>query len=468
MGLWKFAFKIFCLACVVACGGSEEGAVEAASEAASAAVEAASEEAGDAVEAASDAAEYMDQSMNTPECVVDRTCTIVEVLYGTSRLIDYSEPAKQDGEFVDNDVTPFLDEHDVGKTEASLGLVVVTVPKKARPDDNKLFRPSEPNWIQKVLNLGEPLDGTEHYIFRGYNGLSKEEFANELSETTRAFVYIHGYQESLMSAAFRAAQIKVVGEFEGQAIIFSWPSFKGLSKRNYLNARKEALRSGEKLKMFLRTVSEEIEADELHIIAHSMGNYALLNALDDLVLEGNVSRVPLFDQVIMAAPDISGLEYQLLIEDIRSLADGATLYASRNDVAMRASRAACKARRNELENKSANLITQDELDELSTILVCDNRAGYVPPPSDDIPVLAKGVDAIDASNVDKNNWWNGIAGLHGYAFLDPKVFLDIGAVMDSERRSPIGERDYLTCFNENNTPCADNEVSKTRRFWRFE
>jgi len=393
---------LLCALCLVGCAGEESSNdVEQAATDATAAIEEAADAAGDATDAALEVAGNA-QSI-TPACVETSSCTIVEVLYGTSRVVDYSVPAEQDGDYVDNDNTPFLDRHDELRYDSSLGIVVVTVPKRASPDDNKLFRPAEPNWPQRLLNIGERLDGERHYIFRGYRELSETEFSDQLSETTRAFVYIHGYQESLMSAAFRAAQIKVVGGFDGQAIIFSWPSFKGLSKSNYIKARTEALQSGEKLKDFLRTVSTVIEADELHIIAHSMGNYALLNALDDLVSDGNIVRAPLFDQVIMAAPDISMLEYRSLIEDVRSLADGATLYASRNDVAMRASRAACKARRSELEEKSPNL-SKDELAELGTLGICDNRAGFVPPPTNDVPVLAEGVDAIDASNVDRNNF----------------------------------------------------------------
>lgn len=401
------------------------------------------------------------QMAQTPQCALEKACTLVKVLYGTNRKIDFAIPAEQDGDYVDDDLTPFLDEPDLSTGKAALGFVLVSVPKRATVDDNELFRPHEPNRVERYFNVGPRLDGAKHYVFRDYDELSEAEFKTELAGKKRAFVYIHGYQEPLITAAFRAAQIKTVGNFDGQAIIFSWPSIKGLSEANYFEARRNAVSSAEKLRDFLRLVSRSLGTDELHIIAHSMGNYALLEALDALADEDDLRS----DQVIMAAPDVSVLEYQNLVLALKRHARGATLYASRYDVAMKASRAACQLRRHVLESKSPNL-SPDEVAELAT-LTCDNRAGFVPNPPKDVPVLADGVTAIDASFVDKNTWFEGIAGLHGYAFEDPQVFLDIGAVMDRERREPIETRGRLACVTEKNRYCADGRDSSQKVFWRF-
>ncbi|MEE4213143.1 MAG: alpha/beta hydrolase [Parvularcula sp.] len=409
------------------------------------------------------AARSIPRSGNTPYCVLIETCTPVRVLYGTSRLIDYDIPAEQDGDTVDNELTPFLDTYDEERSAPSLGFITVTVPGRASLEDNQLFRPREPNRLERLLRIGPTLDGERHYIFRDYDELSEDQFRDELDGKARAFVYIHGYQEGLITAAFRAAQIKVVGEFEGQAMTFSWPSVAGLSEENYFEARRNALRSGEKLRQFLTLTSEALGTQELHIIAHSMGNFALLEALDDLAAEGAVTAEKPFDQIIMAAPDVSVLEYERLITDVRELAQGATLYASRNDVALRLSRTACQRRRDDLENRSPNL-SAAEREEL-TLLICDNRAGYVPKPPMDVPVIVEGVHSFDASYVDKNTWWHGIPGLHGYAFEDSVVFSDIGAVMDAGRRSPIEARGDLVCLTTESAYCGEGEAEG--RFWRF-
>jgi hypothetical protein len=399
----------------------------------------------------------------TPACVMDETCTPVRVLYGTSRLIDYEVPAEQDGDTVDDGLTPFLDTYDEERSAPSLGFITVTVPGRASLEDNQLFRPREPNRLERILRIGPTIDGERHYVFRDYDELPEDQFRDELTGKKRAFVYIHGYQEGLITAAFRAAQIKVVGEFEGQAMIFSWPSVAGLSEGNYFEARRNALRSGEKLRAFLALTSEALGTEELHIIAHSMGNFALLEALDDLAAEGAVTAGKPFDQIIMAAPDVSVLEYERLITDVRELARGATLYASRNDVALRLSRTACQRRRDDLENRSPGL-SEAEREELA-LLTCDNRAGYVPRPPMDVPVIVEGVQSVDASYVDKNTWWHGIPGLHGYAFEDSVVFSDIGAVMDATRRSPIEARGDLVCLTTESTYCEEGDAEG--RFWRF-
>ena len=399
-----------------------------------------------------------------PQCIRRIECTLIRVLYGTTRDIDYDVKAEQDGDFIDDDETPFLDRLNPDSA-LTLGYIDITVPKRARADNNKLFRPDRRNRLQRRLGLGARLDGAKHYIFRDYDELDEAEFGVALAGQKRAFVYIHGYQESLITAAFRAAQIKAVGDFDGQALIFSWPSIKGISADNYFKAQDNAANSAEALKDFLRLLSRELSTPELHVIAHSMGNFALLNALkhaaDAPPEEGGIA----LDQIMMAAPDVSSVEFKSLISELRANSRGATMYASRSDVALRASRRACEGRRKMLEDKSPNL-TEEETAQLGR-LTCDNRAGFVAPPPRDIPLIEIGVDSIDASNVDANTWFGGIPGLHGYAFEDPAVFRDLGQVMDRVRRYPVHRRGQLICVNDEGDYCEDQSNPPERRFWRF-
>lgn len=381
---------------------------------------------------------FRDWVAKVDTCHKERDCTIVPVLFGTTRMIDYSVSAEKEGQFVNQKATPFLDVFDTDSNFASLGEALVSVPGEVSKDNNELFRPSKGLSVLGVRFGSERLDADEHYIFKAYTKYTEDEFQMRLNDKKRAFVYIHGYQTSFVDATFRAAQLATVGEFKGAPIVFSWPSMKGLSKEKYVEAKQNAQKSAEKLKGFLQLVSDALGTDELHIVAHSMGNYALLNAIKELERNPEESDRPTFDQVIMAAPDLSVPEYQSLVQELGSISKGATLYASRKDFALKLSQATCRGRRKDLEDLYHSL-TPNELAELEE-LTCTPRAGYVPQPPENVPVLADGVDAIDVSEVDRGIYNPLSEANHTYHFADSEVFFDMILLMDPKRRAPPHKR----------------------------
>jgi hypothetical protein len=416
------------------------------------------------------AQEVINSHFNDVECIQQGQCELVTVLYGTTRQIDFSVPPEQDGEYVDANATPFLDEFHGASSEVSLGYIALTVPNSASVGPINNYRPTTPTFLRRFFGVSESLDGTKHYVFRGYDDLDRADMTGTLAAAPRAFVYIHGYQEPMIKAAFRTAQIKKVGNFDGQAMIFSWPSINGLSENNYHLARRNAAKSADALRDFLTLASQSLDGRELHIIAHSMGNYALLQALEDLNRSGELSQTNVqskpFSQLIMAAPDVSRIEYDRLIQQAGALADGTTLYASNVDVAMVASQLACKRRRNKLEDALVPL-SREELAELDT-LRCDRRAGFVPAAPNNVPAIASGVDTLDATTVESSRWYKGIAGMHGYAFTDVRVFEDMGQVMTTNGPIPISQRADLDCLTQDQQPCqSDENEAEEPHFWRF-
>ena len=93
------------------------------------------------------------------------------------------------------------------------------------------------------------------------------------------------------------------------------------------------------LRAFLDMVVKESGAKKVHLIAHSMGAQALLEVLRDIRLIGGPSVVekPMFNEVILAAPDVTRDNFGQIAAQIRGLATGMTLYASSNDKALRLS-----------------------------------------------------------------------------------------------------------------------------------
>src|SRR5258708_14819478 len=120
-------------------------------------------------------------------------------------------------------------------------------------------------------------------------------------------------------------------------ILFSWPSRGGVS--NYVYDVNSALGSRLLFGKVLSLLQYEAKVTTIHIIAHSMGNFIVLDALSALA---QASSMPMISEVVMAAPDVDIDLFPSLIKNIGPFTRGMTLYASSNDKALMASRGVAK------------------------------------------------------------------------------------------------------------------------------
>jgi len=127
--------------------------------------------------------------------------------------------------------------------------------------------------------------------------------------------------------------------FDGAPIFYSWPSLGSGSPIAYARDTNSADRTVPKLKRFLMDVHERTGAQSIHIIAHSMGNRALVDALDEIAedLARSGGERP-FNQIILSAPDIDRELFLNIADQILPVAERVTLYASQNDQALKISR----------------------------------------------------------------------------------------------------------------------------------
>src|SRR5258708_7686924 len=113
--------------------------------------------------------------------------------------------------------------------------------------------------------------------------------------------------------------------FDGAPIAYSWPSEGSLVRYAVdLNNNEWTIQH---LRWFLEDLSARSGATTIHIIAHSMGNRALVNALNQLVSRNTPAR-PRFGQVLLMAPDIDAGTFVQLAHALENCADRVTLYAS--------------------------------------------------------------------------------------------------------------------------------------------
>ncbi len=149
------------------------------------------------------------------------------------------------------------------------------------------------------------------------------------------FVFVHGYNVEFAEAAQRTAQMAFDLKFQGVPLFYSWPSHGTL--RGYSDDQRSADASAVPLAEFLTRVATETGARRIHLIAHSLGNRALVGALAQL---GQTPETPVrFNQVVFAAPDLDAAQFASDIAPrIRPVVERVTIYSSGSDLALWASR----------------------------------------------------------------------------------------------------------------------------------
>ncbi|MBH0090414.1 alpha/beta hydrolase [Pseudoalteromonas sp. NSLLW218] len=191
----------------------------------------------------------------------------------------------------------------------------------------------------------------------------EEENSNAEKE---ALFFLHGYNVSFNDAAIRTAQLSYDLKIS-PAIFFSWPSDAEISSYNADEATIEA--SYEAIIQFVKQLDiASIETGTtLHIMAHSMGNRAILKSLEKLSSDIKNGESTAIDKLVFAAPDVDTRVFMQSMDKIENIKSHKTLYISQRDKAVW----------------------------LSKTIHKNHRAGLMPP----VTVL-DGIDTIDSTAVD--------------------------------------------------------------------
>jgi esterase/lipase superfamily enzyme len=228
-----------------------------------------------------------------------------------------------------------------------------------------------------------------HFIVTNTEPLSVGGFYDRLSRAMRssgseAFIFIHGYNVSFEDAVLRTAQLFHDLEFSGVPILFSWPAQDAWWR--YTAAEDQATAAVPYLQEFIRGVVLAGKPKAINVIAHSMGNRVLVNAVHSVMQTPDIQGTALFQNMVLAAPDVSLDNFRAVEASVKQAAARVTVYASSQDVPLR----------------------------LSNWLHDLQRLGQAPPLS--VPV---GIDAIDASAVTQD-----LLG-HSYFSHSQKLLLDM-------------------------------------------
>ncbi|HEX4641528.1 MAG TPA: alpha/beta hydrolase [Chthoniobacterales bacterium] len=251
------------------------------------------------------------------------------------------------------------------------GFVNVSIPPIHK--EGELERPFKMWIIEFKEDAKKHIVLTQLSVLKGedFYGALRKEYDERSPDKRSALVFIHGFKNNFDDAAYRTAQLAYDLNFEGVPIMYSWPSHDSLFE--YDGDRAQAKVSAPRLQYFLERIARESGAQRIHLVAHSMGNELLVSALDGLARQPEIQ--PLFDNVIMAAPDVDAeLFTKQTWINIKGAAKRFTLYASSDDWALKVSR--------ELKGGGAHFVRLGE------------AGGDL--------VVIPGLDTVDASGIDTN------------------------------------------------------------------
>ncbi|MGI9380904.1 MAG: alpha/beta hydrolase, partial [Methyloligellaceae bacterium] len=302
------------------------------------------------------------------------------------------------------------DEKDVFGTDRAAsgalnhGLAHVSIPKA-----HEAGVVEQPKWYHHVVGVAD--DPERFFKIQDIKDFDEQTFYRRVDAfqaargSREAFVFIHGYCNTFQDALFRSAQMTFDMSFSGACLCYSWPSTGKIS--SYLRDGENAKWSVPHLEDFLMKLSSVPHIDQLHLVAHSMGNQVLVRAMENLQLKGQETR---FNQILLTAPDIDAGVFHQVHDKITSMADRVTLYASRNDRALKA---------------SGDFTDFPRLGDISEGIF-----------------ISDGIDTIDASDVDTDLYG------HNYFAGSDSVLDDIRRLMDDG--APPPERENIRQLQDDN------------------
>ena len=161
--------------------------------------------------------------------------------------------------------------------------------------------------------------------------LSDEDFWQRMESTAgeqAPILYMHGFYISFERGCRRALILKESLGLEGRFLLFSWPSAGAIL--DYTQDEADLYWSVAPLRGVLVEMIDRFGSGNGNIVAHSLGTRGVLLALV-LLAHAQQGDKPLFNQVVLIAPDIDVGIFRQYLPLIRPLARNITVYVSSND-----------------------------------------------------------------------------------------------------------------------------------------
>ncbi|WP_073833345.1 alpha/beta hydrolase [Pseudovibrio exalbescens] len=203
----------------------------------------------------------------------------------------------------------------------------VSIPPSHKPGRVTLPNPppGDPQ-TQFVVRSADFIDGNA--AFR--KDLSSK-LAAEPKGQRNVMIFIHGYNTLFAEAVFRFAQFTHDSGYQGVPILFTWASIGDVT--GYIYDTNSATIARNALERLLVDVAAE-NPDQIVIMAHSLGNWALLETLRQMELSGNSIINDPDVTVVLAAPDVDVDVFQHHMEILKQPNNPFVVLTSQDDRAL--------------------------------------------------------------------------------------------------------------------------------------
>jgi hypothetical protein len=202
-------------------------------------------------------------------------------------------------------------------------------------------RLERPSWWQS-------LDPEKHFLVESTKVLDEGDFFAGLGQDD-LLLFVHGFANGFDDAVMCTAQLAADVDFPGRPMAFCWPSVGEVSEAAYGQDAAQAGKSIAALADLLDRLTAptgDSSADgaggrppRLHVLAHSMGNRIVLEAVYQLVDSGRWPQgEKRLGQVVLAAPDVGAAQFNQLVDYTLDASDRVTYYYYANDLALNVSR----------------------------------------------------------------------------------------------------------------------------------
>jgi len=186
-----------------------------------------------------------------------------------------------------------------GNRANALDFAEVTVSVPPNHTAGKIEWPSEPKGDPNLNFVAQDesyLDGDRAFV----QALNTQ-LAARPKGTRNVFVFIHGFNTLFVEGLYRETQIVHDSRAPGVPVLFTWAS-RGkpaayLYDTNSATAARDALEHTPRLLLASK-------AEQVNILAHSMGNWVTVEALRQIKISGDLDHANNIGQVFLAAPDI--------------------------------------------------------------------------------------------------------------------------------------------------------------------
>jgi esterase/lipase superfamily enzyme len=224
----------------------------------------------------------------------------------------------------------------VRASETSYAMITVSIPPDAARKIGE---------IQWPLSL--PGNPATDFMTVSADYIDKQRFAASIAaaakNTGRAkvLVFVHGFNNRFDDAVYRFAQIVHDSRAPVIPVLFTWPSRGELRLRAYTYDRESATYSRDALEGLLDTLTSYPSVREVTVLAHSMGNWIMLEALRARAIRNRFAgtRNDKLKDVMLVAPDVDVDVFRTQLLRMGTAHPRMSLFVSQDDEALALSRA---------------------------------------------------------------------------------------------------------------------------------